>query len=481
MFSEVVEMKAIDIVHFAIITVVVAIVAVFGYGFLKDESALFSTVDRSIDTSPDSSVYRATIKNEGDVPVTVHGYGVDLSGCVPVEDLDQIVLPGASFEVNILLNEEAGCTEEAILRSNFYIMNTPSGDNTPQISIEGGSNFPRRGGDTNNLASSGSSGGSGGSSAGETPSSGSFSGGLPGGQGTNPGGTQTGQGSATLSPSEFVNIAGDPSFNSFSISDNTPAIVITPPTSSQPEQSVYCRWHTADKSFAEMPAGQSCSVDAINELGLCTLPLQAEGAHSYYVSCSAGTQFNGPSNNLDISGVVDSIGPIYTYSPSSGTSFPYSSDMQIVNVNTNEPANCKAASSSSTLYVSYDTLPIYCSETINSHSCAVPLNVGNNHVYIICKDYVAVTPNTGSVVQLTYTRSAQYSIGTQVPSTSVGSSGSSGGTNIPDNVDQQLPAGDVDITGSGTEDIIVGETIREFNSEKTLFSSIVDWFREVFD
>ncbi len=186
-------------------------------------------------------------------------------------------------------------------------------------------------------------------------------------------------GTPDLVPPFFLNINEDPNQNGFSVNDNTPIIIFSTVGDT-------CRWSPLDSAYNVMPAGNNCQVNSISAIGSCTISLVLpDGPNTLHISCSDSGSFNGPANNLDISGEVDSNSPSISVNPPSGTNFQSGTSSVTVTVTTNEPASCTAGGST-------------CSGNgAQTHPCNINLNTGSNSITISCADDTAFDPNSASV------------------------------------------------------------------------------------
>ncbi|MEK6847145.1 MAG: hypothetical protein AABY16_03190 [Nanoarchaeota archaeon] len=453
-------MAPLNKIFFVVVSVLIAVLLAVAYSSWKKESALFSAVETSLSEDEEGrSVFSATIRNDGFRTIVVTGYGYDNPNCVPVENINILVAPGGTFDVEVIC--AAGLTEVDLAQADFYIQNRHDELGEAQTTFLPNFNAPSSG----SGASSGASGGGGGSGPSSTGIG--ASGPLGGGGGS---GGLSGQGFSSPNFISFADLTGPP----FITGDNTPTIVALVVGTS-------CRWSPNDLAFNEMLVGNVCNVDS-EGLANCFLSQQPDGTGlDYHVACSDGSASNSLDNNLDIIAVtIDTTPPNIISSsifPAGGYSFSGGIEAFVLNLNTNEDAECRAAAGT-TPTTSFNSMTISLGRGI-SHSGTIPLGPPGTITIlnILCRDNAY---NFGNLQSLSYQRQlAPVLVGPEIviPSPQP-SSGDSGGSSVADVADE--PSGGAPPPRSDPSKDPTGETVREFNSQRTIFQWFADLFRNIF-
>ena len=284
---------------------------------------------------------------------------------------------------------------------------------------------------------------------------------------------------AYLEAPEFIDISGDTQLP-FSISDSTPNIRFF-------ASGTICRWSNTDQSYTNMPSSHNCPIDSStgSSIGTCNIPTVSDGNIQLHVSCIDSTtgSSNSASNNLDISGEVDTHTPIQSqHSPLSGTNFPPSINGVVVNFVTNEISNCRAGvSQSSSSSFSFNSAPINCGAGATQQSCTISLQPGNNYIFIICRDDTHVFPNIGTAVALNY-----FVFGTVGDTSTVSSSSGGGGGSSPSSPasdeppPSEPPPADGDSPPADGDSPPTASVIKQLSPEKNLIDYIITWFKNIF-
>lgn len=427
-------------------------------------NAPFTVLQDEILITPEYSLFEAVISNSGSTPLFVKSYGFDSLRCYAVQT-DLVVSPGQTVAVTVQCHE--GTTAEQIEDATFYVVHSTENDDNYQVSSELGSGLsfvPP--------SSRGSGGGSG-----------TFEAFIPAGSsGSNTGsGIQPPTGPGVIEPPTsganlgsgflqnllFISVGESTQSNGFFINNPIPRI------KALTFDSAYCRWHTTDTSYPNMPSSHQCALDDDGLISCSVNAPLSEGSTYLGVSCAdtlAGTSgnYHGSNNNLDLSGRVDYTPPVVdSIFPSDGTSFSSETSTVVTIIHLNEAGDCRAAVRSAPLPSppTYPNLNIDCAgDGTDRSSCSLNLLENSNYVYIACRDVVSNFPNLGRGNSLIYTLSRQSSfakpdvvVSRSSGGGSGGSSDSSGSEPATDSVD--VPPVNVDkdesTGGTGTEDAIV--------------------------
>ncbi len=441
----------------------------------------FSMIDNSLKVEPERALFEAVIKNSGDTPINVEGFGfLDKSGnpsagCIFVSGVKIMVPAGQFFNVKI---ECTSTTNPNDL--DFYIINSPQG-NSMQLSSELGvvlPNIPDLNSWMNNYLNSANS-----NPTGTFPTSGS--GGNTGNTNSPPtSDPNIGHIGSTNVPSGYSSNLEPPLLiGTVALNDSTPTVNFLTLGND-------CRMDVIDKSYFDMSPLNLCTVETGDGSAHCTLSNQLalpNGPNNLYIACVSSDQYNDISNNLDIPLNMDFVPPIISNVYPSEGNYYSSSNKTLIHIQgqVNGASSCSATLNSGS--------PV----NINSNDFLFPvdLRMGYNFVTINCNDVAGNNANYNSgdyhLYPLTISSPAPVGVdsNSQIQpskSSSPIKKSSGGGGSSKNDVPQDIPpktdlsAGADAGAGAGADAgaDVSGASIQNFSSSKFNFiDSIITWVK----
>lgn len=464
--------KAIKIILTSLVFAIFILAGFLSF-YIGEKEIIFSAKEVSLIKNENSLFFTAIITNKGDRPIVISEYGYNDARCKKIKK-ELVVYPNEEFEVEIEC--EIGVTYDELKMAGFYIDNKFLEEPKAKRTFSGTISFPSFNSEISLFRMSPRTSSE--RSNERNPSNnepGNVASGNTGA--TNSRGINAAQNNILNSPI-FIEISGTQSRTNFIINDPTPLIKFTAPQRTQGTTSISCRWSNNDIAYNQMPASNSCPIDTLN-IGICNLPTQNQGYHTYSISCSDGQNYNAQTNNLDLSGTIDVTEPTITnIAPILNYALPTSIMGISLRFNTNENADCKAASGENPTN-SYNSMTISCRNGL-SHSCIIPLTIeGTNNVNIVCVDN-AYNIGTSSI---SYLREGTGTVHvTHYPSSSGGS-----GSQPPqeEGQNQEEPEEDPQEEPQQQESdvpIITGEVIKQTSNEikKPNIKDFFNWIKNIF-